>query len=137
MSIDPGQQSGIVVLDIADQTVVLVHAGECASAWDVLSLIHQHGPDVVVVEDFVLRKDKAVQLSGQRMFAAEVIGAVKEYCRSRCTEVIRQPVVGKATIGRSLLEQTGLWQVTVGKPHARDAAKHALTYLLTRKMIKI
>lgn len=87
-------------------------------------------PTTIIMETFRLLREKALSLCGQDIYASEVIGAVKVFCVSHNIPLIMQYPPTRNTVKRSLLELMGLWQVTVGMHHARDAAKHLVVYLL-------
>lgn len=85
---------------------------------------------VVVAEGFRVQSGRATRLAGARLAAAEALGIIRSWCVAQGLPVVEQPSSGMRTITRSLLETTGLWQKTVGSPHARDAARHLLLYCL-------
>ena len=100
-------------------------------AVDVLAgMVEDYAPDVLVVEDFVVYEHKATSVSTQAGALAPVrIGAMLAYVAAECGCEIEYQMasMGKTTVTNERLKRWGLWQV--GKPHARDAIRHLVTYL--------
>lgn len=107
----------------ADEMVAL------AMAWD-----DSH----IVVEDFLLRKfstDRSL-LSPVRITARFEYGL---YLAEDTRTIVLQPgELAMSTITDARLEainQLGIFSATIGQPHARDAVRHALTWLRRAKSL--
>lgn len=131
LAIDPGNTCGFVVFSGLTHDTPIV--GECNSAEIVErcnAVLAVNRDLVVVVEAFRIIPGRAKSLSGSRVFSAEALGAVREWCRNNGITLVEQPPAVTKTVGRTLLEMFGLWEPTKGLPHARDAARHLVAYLL-------
>jgi len=86
--VDPGKTTGLFFLELAenDNQCMVMHAFQAATLDSVLQLLQDYRPDVLVVEDFILRSDKAVQVSGHPMYSSEVIGALRALDRIKSGE---------------------------------------------------
>lgn len=135
-SIDPGGITGIVKADVLDGKIEYTFVGQHKDVWFITQLLDPD-IDLVIMEDFVLRKDKALQLAGKHMPASEVIGAIKVACSTHGIPCTLQPAGAKETVSKNILLRTDMWNATKGLPHARDAAKHLLHYCLKNKLIKM
>lgn len=86
VSIDPGVTTGYVVGEIEDQYVgavglvglpVLLHAGVTRKLYDLTSLVfYTPSPDVIIIENFRLRRDLADVLTGSEFPTVRTIGAI-------------------------------------------------------------
>jgi hypothetical protein len=126
LSIDPGKTTGIVYTVVPD----FKHAipVQTSDVTDVLNLIENWAPDVVVIEQFILRKNTALKLAGSKMYSAEVIGAVQVKCTMLGIPIVYQQAYQKDTISTHVLKHLDLYDKTAGLPHARDAARHLARY---------
>lgn len=131
IAIDPGQTTGVVMLGYPSLTPYTIQ--QYTSTEELLLLVKCHNPEVVVVENFILRSNTALQLAGSVMYSSEVIGALKHVCEQKGVDMVLQPAAYKNMIPDVLLKSTGLWDATKGKQHARDAARHALHYILRHR----
>jgi len=126
ISIDPGKTTGVVMSTLPHFEDVV--AMQVTNTTTLLTLIEEFKPDVVIIEQFVLRRSAALQLSGSKMYSAEVIGAVQIKCSMLNIPIVEHHAYQKDTISDHVLKYLGLYQLTVGKPHARDAARHLARY---------
>jgi len=129
MSIDPGGTTGWCVVQLPG---FVATAGQCRSAVELIDVLDQHKPQVVVSEAFRLYPWRARNLSWNSMPAAEIIGAVKTWCDKNSIEYCEQPASSRQMVSKEWLQSSGLWTLTKGKPHARDAARHLLYYCVSK-----
>jgi len=106
---------------------------EAKSLEDVLLYLDYWQPDVVVVEEFRLYPWTAKSLGWDSMRPSQIIGAIKAWV-SRCgheVELVEQPasVRKPAQAHTRKMEKSPMFR---GKPHARDALRHAVWYTLHR-----
>lgn len=128
LGIDPGETTGWCFFD--PDNIKGCSCGEipAASVFDIECLFQ---PEVVVVvESFRLYPWKSEAMSWNRFIPVEVIGIVKGFCRVRQVEYLEQPASIKQIVTRPMLTAFDLWRKTRGKPHARDAARHALYHYM-------
>lgn len=128
MAIDPGKTTGVAKYDLLTRTK---DAEQFTDTALLLKALQAYQPDVVVMETFRPRPDKALAICGQDVYASEVIGAVKAFCESSAITVVMQQPAVKNTVRQKLLEYCGLWRITKSLPHARDAIKHLVAYVIS------
>lgn len=87
MSIDPGDKTGIARWYM-DGTFIDKFILPYEDAIEYLA--HANGISAIVIEDFRLRRGKALQQSGSKFPTVQVIGAVKLYCRIHNTAYFSQ-----------------------------------------------
>ena len=75
---------------------------------------------VVVIESFILRRGKALALSGSRLETVQVIGYIKAVCDNYDIQYVEQQPACKSL---SIAKIEGL------NVHAMDAVRHGLYYL--------
>lgn len=84
----------------------------------------------VVSEDFILRQF----LPGRDVLDPVRLNFALE-CAVRPRVVdYQQPSLAMSVITDDRLQAFGYWDALIGKPHARDAVRHALTFLRRRKV---
>lgn len=130
MAVDPGETTGWCAVWLPSFEAA---AGQVKDVNALLRALEAHKPEVVVIEDFRPYPEQAKALSRQRLYASEVIGAVAAWCGRNWVELERQPAGMRKVVTRELLERLGLWDLTRGMPHARDAAKHLVVWLLRER----
>jgi hypothetical protein len=87
LSIDPGDSTGLARFYM-DGSLVDKFKLPYENAIEYLS--HVNGVSAIVIEDFRLRRGKAMQQSGSKFPAVQVIGAAKLYCRIHDTGFFAQ-----------------------------------------------
>lgn len=130
VAVDPGKTTGMVCASNLFSSSQVIQCFQVYSTQETVRRLDSYKPDVVILEQFRLLRNTAQQLSGQDMYASEVIGVVKDYCLSNSVELVMQQPQAKNTVSSKFLKALGLWEVTKGLPHARDAARHLVYYLL-------
>lgn len=88
----------------------------------------------VIIEDFTLFKNKALQQSGSKLETVRVIGAVEDFCRRHEIECVKQ--------ASSILAIAQLWSgEKMPKNHSKShwvaAYNHGYYYLAKKKVIKL
>jgi len=118
---DPGHTTGWAFLSDGK-----IEAGSFKMWGGVWNMIGQHinqkgfGIDTVVIEAFILRRGKALALSGGRLETVQVIGYIKAVCDYYDIPYVeQQPACKSINIPRI----TGL------NVHAMDAVRHGLYYM--------
>jgi hypothetical protein len=106
-----------------------VHASDLV---DILSALDQiHGLRTILIEDFILRRsEKSRSLLAPVRLTAMVFTLLQERFTAKTLERIRfeYPSPGKMNVINDVrLKDLGLW--LPGKPHARAATKHLVSYL--------
>lgn len=95
---------------------------------------HVPKPDVIVIEDFRLRKGKALQQSGSNMPASQVIGMVDSYCKRNGIKMVKQPAYILATAVQ-------MSQMPLPKDHSKShwvsAYNHGFWYLVQNGYRKV
>lgn len=107
-------------------------AGEAAGVAELIELIKMWPEAAIVIEDFILRqfrKDRDL-LSPVRITAA-----ISQYLWSVNRDYsTQQPSLAKSTMTDDRLKRMGLYRADGGLNHARDADRHAITFLRRCKM---
>jgi hypothetical protein len=130
VAVDPGETTGWCAVRLPDFEAT---AGQVKDVDALTRVLEAHRPRVVVIEDFRLQPERAKSFSRRQLPTSEVIGAVAAWCGRNWVELVRQPASMKTIVTRELLERLGLWSLTGRMPHARDAARHLVVWLLREK----
>jgi len=130
--VDPGRKkTGMVLLELEEDGLGCRVAVEAASIEEVLYYLDLWQPDVVVIEAFRLYPWRSRALGWDPMLPSQIIGAVKAWASRRecAVQVVEQPASVRklARLHTGQLEKLPLFR---GKPHARDALRHAVWYVL-------
>ena len=115
---DPGHTTGWAFLSNGK-----IETGSFKMWDDVWDVIDQHvmfGISTVVIESFILRRGKALALSGSRLETVQVIGYIKAVCDYFDIEYVEQQPACKSL---KIAKIEGL------SVHAMDAVRHGLYYL--------
>ncbi|MDD4722678.1 MAG: hypothetical protein PHR07_08045 [Acidaminococcaceae bacterium] len=132
IAIDPGKTTGVVCAHAP--SLKTLYTLELITLTDVVDTITKLSgsegyPTTIIIEEFRLRKNKAVQQAGSTIPSAEVIGAIRGWAVGKDNvEIVMQSASAIGTIVPVMLKAFDLWKPTVGKPHARDAARHLIYY---------
>lgn len=121
LSIDPGDTTGYALAEVSKEQIKILDFGLATYPIGVRRL-HElaKGVDVVVIEDFIIRKP----LIGERPSALRIIGSFEIAFPSRPQIVLQQPFE-KGRCPDKLLQKLSLWE---GSPHIRDAFRHCVIY---------
>lgn len=130
LAIDPGKRTGVCIYapTINDTRVSGVYTSNTAALDELPQLLKQllrwagpGGPQLVIVENFMLQSRSAVQQSGSDMPSSQGIGMCRTACEWTGTEmVLVSPQIKRA--GHMSLDAGGLaaWQAA-RNDHERDA----------------
>lgn len=131
--IDPGKKTGMVLLIVEDDNIRIFDATEATNMAEVLEYLDAWQPDAIVMEAFRLYPWTAQALGWDPMLPSQIIGAVKAWAAMRepPVEIVEQPASIRklAQTHTKRLEKIALFR---GKPHARDALRHAMWYAIHR-----
>lgn len=132
LAFDPGHTTGWALfkcatladsgeIDTTSIPAVLMNAG---------SLIVEHKPWIVVMEDYRVYKWRAKHHVGSELLTVQVIGAIHMLCiQNHVTDIIKQPAqIAKGFCTDKKLKEWGFY--VAGERHARDAIRHGCYYTL-------
>jgi len=132
VGVDPGKKkTGMALLSVTDKEIICLAAKEALNLPEVLETLNEWEPDVVALEEFRLYPWKSQALGWDTMQPSQIIGGIKAWLLTCSREVVlsEQP----ASVRRVVLHHTRAVERALlfrGKPHARDALRHAVWYLL-------
>jgi hypothetical protein len=129
LAVDPGKVTGIVLFDDKQKKVchaLQVPMDEVPGYLKALDVV----PSVIIMESFRVYPWKANSLSWDSLPAPQVIGMFKVWAADKNVPIVEQPASIKKQVGNSVLRAFDGWCRTVGSPHARDAARHAIWYYM-------
>lgn len=139
ISFDPGKTTGFVIFDAIDfkareYDLVAVGVIEWHDRRYIETLLKNTQPDHIIIEDFKLRRDKALEQSGSDMPAPRVIERIFVYCEQLGFEDRIAPLQmpGLRTNCNVPLEHQKACRIS----HIRAAYLHARYYVLTHKESK-
>ena len=131
LAFDPGGTTGVALY-----TENQLQAWQVTELYEVYDILREWRPDEVVFERFVYQRRDKVDLT-----PVEVIGVIKLFCdqghRSHDMDWhiedphAQTPSQAKNLWTDSKLKKLGLWQP--GKPHAMDAVRHMMYFLVVTK----
>ena len=140
LSLDPGESTGYCIVDWPfkrqikpreDLSSYLVDYGQIVGKdlmkhyKEIVKLIKEHNPDVIVYEKFLLYGHRAESQIGSDMFTPQVIGQIRVLAAQHGNpEISNTAQVAKLFYTDSKLREHNMWQS--GMRHARDAIRHAL-----------
>ena len=136
LAIDPGITSGYVLFKYAGQPVVIDHWE--FSAIDIptaikplVTTLREKYIGIVVIEDYRIYQGAEGMHVGQRLYTAELIGAIKAICSLSISdpEVQMIPAAKKGRWPDARLRARYPYGPAVTGTHALDALKIGLTYI--------
>lgn len=149
MAVDPGGTTGwatfwiptanmisrdIKILEEAEYNCGQVSGREERQALELAKIVIEMGPGPLIIEDFILRQfrqDRAL-LSPVRVTAMFEYGLYLRDVTGDVNPIRKQQAsLAKSTATDDRLKDWGFWEP--GAPHARDALRHALTFLRRAK----
>jgi len=106
------------------------HIGESASS--VVQIIGQYTPNVIIIEDYRVYKWKSDDHTWNDLFTPRLIGAIEHITFQRSIPLFKQSAQNAKSFATD--EKLQHWGFYVkGKPHARDAIRHGVHWLLFNK----
>ena len=131
MALDPGLITGCVV---AFEDATPVQVSELQSFEGFLRCVKTYSIGTIVYEDFRIQPGKGDTLTGADLHSSEFIGALKYWqAQNPQVELVRQQPAQRKLVADATLKATEWWRATKGKHHARDAARHLLLFLITKR----
>ncbi len=129
---DPGHTTGYAVfhgLELVQADEIVTKPIEDA-ARNVNVLLHDHTPDIVVMESYRVYKWRAKHHAGSELLTARVIGCIETLCAIHgVPHIIKQPAhIAKGFCTNARLKEWGFYKV--GQKHACDAIRHGCHFLL-------
>lgn len=135
LAFDPGGTTGVCQFESHDGAHAVMTGLMQVDLEGLFSFLNSYGasPDVVVIEDFVLFRQKAKQQTGSRMAASQAIGAIKSFALQRGSKVVMQkPDIKRRALAISGIKMPG----DHSKTHQWDAVLHAVHYLYDQGLYK-
>ena len=125
LSLDPGITTGYCLARMNDSTCEIAYNEAQLQPADLLVMLQDIEPKIVVYEDFQYRnraRDKLV------LFSVQLIGVIEAYkaLTPDCHVKKQTPAQGKGHYNDDTLRRLGLYQR--GTVHGRDAARHLLHF---------
>ena len=126
MSFDPGRTTGVALIKKSFENAIEVYQAPPDHA-----LLYQDleniNPTEIVYERFQYQRRPNVDL-----YPVEVIGVIKLWASTHETKITEQtPAQAKNLVTDDKLKKLSLWEPA--KPHAMDALRHLLYYLVVSK----
>ncbi len=115
IGIDPGVTTGIAVI----QDGILVYENEAGSTVEVMDLIRYFQPNIIVMEDFFVRRGKPCEYKAP----IKMIGVVEYYCSQK--EILFVPQ--SPSVLTLMLQKVP--KTLLKSPHTRSAVAHLMYYL--------
>lgn len=109
--------------------------GEAAGVNEIISLLRVWPGAAIVIEDFIVR-----QFNKSRDFLAPVriTAAINQYLyNQRRGSYVQQPALAKTTMTDDRLKKFNMYERSGGAVHARDADRHAVTFLRRLKQYEM
>lgn len=126
IAVDPGDKTGVVILGTGITSTF--HYEEFLSNFATIQGFCNLARPIFVVEQFITRPGSFAR----EQIAGKVCGACDLYCRQNgLTIVYQSPSNVKSMLPDNKALKAAGWSWST--PHERDALKHALYFLLTRK----
>ena len=132
LAIDPGDTSGYAIFDKEGKVVDTGQVSGLDGMHTFLFESLQELPDLVIIEEFVLYKKKALQQSGSKMVTSQIIGVIKSFCAVKSIKYVEQ---------RSDVKPIAqMWSGVKPKgshsqSHWVDAYNHGIYYLVRNKIL--
>lgn len=131
LAFDPGDTTGIAVFDIDGSVKEMLHK----SLDDLLLWLANYEAPVqlVICEDFILFRKRAMQQSGSRMKASQAIGAIKAFALQKgATFELQKPEIKPIAMKWSQIAMPA----DHSKTHMYDAYLHGYYWLAKNGVIK-
>lgn len=133
LGVDPGKTTGWALFE--NGLPVTWGQAKGVEAFDIEldDIVQAYGPpNIVIVEDFALFRGKALQQSGSKMEASQVIGVMASFARRHKAELVKQP--------SNILPIAQKWsKMNMPSNHSTShwvsAYNHAWYYLVRNEMV--
>lgn len=131
LAVDPGLASGWATWDVKGDVITMGTAKNYDELHDVLANL-PNSIKVVIIEDFVLFKHKAIKQAGSRMPAPKAIGQIETFARLWGAEIVKQPSGIKSVAEKWTGKFTD--KMAHSKTHMWDAYNHGEYYLIYNRI---
>jgi len=122
LAFDPGETTGWCYVDTSGS----LESGDFLTYTGVCDILARTGPDLVIIERFLLYPWSARRLKWNKLVAVEVIGVARFLCEEeRIPYILRNAAVAKSVKLKEPL----------ASKHATDAFRHILAYLKAENML--
>jgi hypothetical protein len=143
VAIDPGETTGLAILrslggdgNRDGDDIHQIQINTRIMQWGaerLHTLIHHHRPKIVIVESYRIYSWRTKEHTWSSLYTPRLIGGIEFLCFQYCIPLVSQSAQqGKSFVTDARLKEWGLYMA--GAPHARDATRHLLTYLLFGKI---
>lgn len=133
LALDPGLHTGWAIWD---KDGVFLDMGTTHTETELHDLLAELPPVAVVIyEDFILFKNKAMEQVGSRMPAPKAIAQIETFARIWNARLIKQPSSIKANA--ELMTGVSTKKMDHSKTHVLDAFNHGEYYLYKNKIKEI
>lgn len=126
IAIDPGETVGFAIAD-NEKSPLLV--GQ-VNMYEIYDILETYKPKHVIVESFRPYPHTAKSLIWNSLPAPKVIGVIELWCLRNNVPLTEQSASSRKLVSNELLRKYGFWKLTKNMPHARDAARHLVLYLI-------
>ncbi len=124
--IDPGGTTGVCIVEGGWEFGQISGEAHHKALFD---LLVERQPSIVICEHFTYRRDQRTNLD---LRAREYIGVAALYCQITDTELVMQmPAHAKGLIDNKKAKILNIYKP--GKPHATDAARHVMYYMIVKE----
>lgn len=130
ISIDPGVETGFCYALITDEKMVYYPFQSVCEVDDLWRMLSAFKPRYIIIEDFESRRGSLAR-GGLNLFPVQLIGVTRLYellAQHQCASFIQKAAQGKSYWSNDTLKQAGFY--LRGKPHAMDASRHLLQWLM-------
>lgn len=113
--------------EFEDKGVAFVNESEAIGVAELVSLLRNWDSATVVIESFILRQQRK---DSSLLSPVRISAALSQWLwQQRRSYFIQQPSLAKTTATDDRLKKWGLYHRSGGMIHARDADRHAITFL--------
>lgn len=113
--------------EFEDKGVAFVSESEAIGVAEIVGLLRSWEGSAVVIESFILRQQRK---DSSLLSPVRITAAISQWLwQQRRSYFIQQPSLAKTTATDDRLKQWGIYQRSGSLIHARDADRHAITFL--------
>lgn len=139
MALDPGGTTGWAMCSPNEQEVMCGQIGPEEHHGSLWVLMSGANPETIVMESFQYRQFQGVAKAKVELAPVEYIGVVRLYKAIHAPWLnlnFHTASMGKKFVSDEKLRRLGWYKPTAGFPHARDALRHLVYYLVVTKHVK-
>lgn len=131
LAVDPGLASGWATWDVKGDVMDMGTTKDYDELHDMLANL-PNTIKLVIIEDFVLFKHKAIKQAGSRMPAPKAIGQIETFARLWGATIVKQPANIKSVAEKWTGHSTS--KMAHNKTHMWDAYNHGEYYLIYNRI---